>query len=418
MIIALIILGTVLITLLTLNFTRSEKALYHTIKHLYGVADPQFKISLGSLLRPPLLEGNKIIPLVNGKEIFPAMLADIRQAKNSICLETYIYLSGKIGEDFTEALAIQAQNGISVHLTIDWFGSYLIKKNLKRLKNAGVNVQIFHPPRWHTIGRLNNRTHRKLLIIDGQTGYLGGVGIADKWEGNAENPYHWRDTHFRVEGPVVGHLQSSFVDNWIKTSSIVLHGEKYFPKLITKGTTSAQGFSSSAAGGSDSAHLMFLFAIACATKKIIISSGYFVPDRLAINELIAARRRGVDVKILLPGFHNDAKAVKAASRASWGLLLAAGIQIFEYLPTMMHVKSLVIDQNFCSIGSMNFDYRSFHLNYETNLNFFDPEVASELDRQFQLDLQESREVRLKDWQNRSSFQKMSDSFWSLLRTQF
>ncbi len=413
-----IIIATVIATLLALNFTRSEKVLYHCIKHLYGVSDPQFKISIGYLLRPPFLEGNSITPLTNGVEIFPAMLKDIRSAKNSICFETYIYWSGNIGQQFTEALVERANAGIAVHLILDWFGAYRIKKSLQMLKESGAQVQIFHPPRWHTLSRLNNRTHRKLLIIDGLIGYTGGVGIADRWQGNARNPTEWRDTHFRVQGPVVGHLQSSFVDNWIKTSSNVLHGKNYFPELHKQGSSSAQGFSSSAAGGSDSAHLMFLFAIASAKKKILISSAYFIPDKLLINELIAARTRGVEIQIILPGHHTDAKPVQCASRACWGKLLQHGVKFFQFQPTMLHLKIMLIDQLWCTVGSMNFDYRSFHLNFESNLNFFDHELANKLEKQFEMDLAQSLEVKLQDWKNRPFIQKTMDAICSLGRTQF
>ena len=215
---------------------------------------------------------------------------------------------------------------------------------------------------------MNNRTHRKVLVVDGKVGFTGGVGIADAWSGHAQDPDHWRDTHFRAEGPVVAQMQAVFMDNWIKVTGEVLHGAEYFPPLRNAARAAAQMFSSSPEGGSESMQLMYLLAITAAAKSIHLSSAYFVPDDLSLKALVAAARRGVRVQIITPGEHMDAETVRKASRARWGELLEAGVEIFEYQPTMYHCKVMIVDGLWLSVGSTNFDSRSFSLNDEANLN--------------------------------------------------
>ena len=324
------------------------------------------------LLGPPIVDGNRIETLVNGVEIFPSMLTAIRQSKRSITFETYIYWSGSIGQEFAQALADRSRFGVAVHVLLDWIGSMKMDERLLQdMTDAGVQVARYHKPQWWRMAWLNNRTHRKLLVIDGAIGFTGGVGIADQWRGNAEDSKHWRDTHFRVEGPVVAQIQAAFLDNWIKSSGNVLHGERYFPRLQSRGEQSAQMFTSSPTGGTDSMLLMYLMAITAAQRSIYLANAYFVPDDLAINALVAASRRGVKVHIITPGPFIDSEVVRRASRARWGELLEAGVPIAEYQPTMFHVKSMVVDELLVSVGSTNFDNRSFRINDEANLNVFD-----------------------------------------------
>ncbi|MGO4811905.1 phosphatidylserine/phosphatidylglycerophosphate/cardiolipin synthase family protein, partial [Cupriavidus sp. 2MCAB6] len=284
---------TVVVVLLTAaagivayNFIEGEKRIERHLQRLYSIDDPHFERELSVLLGPPVVGGNRYRLLKNGDEIFPAMLSVIRGARKSINFESYIYWSGDVGKDFAEALAERARAGVRVHVLLDWMGSAKIDKaTLDVMTDAGVDLKRYHPVRWYTLGKLNNRTHRKLLIVDGTVGFTGGVGIAPEWTGHAQDPQHWRDTHFQVEGPVVGQMQSVFLDNWIKVSGEVPHGEDYFPVLPRVGQGRAQIFSSSPTGGSESMALMYLLAITAASRSIDLSSAYFVPDDLTLKAL-------------------------------------------------------------------------------------------------------------------------------------
>ncbi|MEO8081057.1 MAG: phospholipase D-like domain-containing protein, partial [Caldimonas sp.] len=263
---ALVIAATIAITLIValvvVNLGSSEKKIERRLERLYPLEDPRFIQELGVMLGPPVLDGNRYRVLQNGDEIFPPMLAAIRGAQQSINFETYIYWSGAIGQAFADALAERARAGIPVHVLLDWVGSAKMHDSLMaEMTSAGVQVQRYHPPHWSHLGKLNNRTHRKLLVVDGRIGFTGGVGIAPEWTGHAQDPDHWRDTHFEVEGPVVAQMQSVFLDNWIKTSGEVLHGPAYFPLPVPAGSGRAQMFSSSPTGGSESMELMYLLSI-------------------------------------------------------------------------------------------------------------------------------------------------------------
>jgi cardiolipin synthase len=245
---------------------------------------------------------------------------------------------------------------VKVHILIDWVGSQKMDEALlKEMQNAGAEIYKYHPPRWYNINRLNNRTHRKILVTDGHVGFTGGVGIADEWGGHAQDKDHWRDTHYRIEGPAVAQMQAAFVDNWLKVSGAVLHGDAYFPALKPAGEHYAQMFMSSQEGGAESMHLMYLLSIAAARKSIDLSMAYFVPDELASDALTAAIKRGVRVRIILPGQNTDTALVRSAGRATWGPFLQAGAQIHEFQPTMYHCKVLVVDGLWVSVGSTNFD---------------------------------------------------------------
>ncbi|HSO44985.1 MAG TPA: phospholipase D-like domain-containing protein, partial [Rhodoferax sp.] len=354
-----------------------ETKIEQRVERVYALEDPRFTNELGVLLGPPFLAGNKVRALLNGDQIFPPMLAAIRGAKVSITFETYIYWSGDIGQAFADALTERARQGVKVHVLLDWVGSAKMDDSmLAAMQAAGVQVRKFHPPHWSHLGRLNNRTHRKLLVVDGRTGFTGGVGIAPQWTGRAQDPAHWRDTHFQVEGPVVAQLQSVFIDNWIKVTGDVLHGPTYFPVLQRMGQEAAQMFSSSPSGGSESMQLMYLLAITAASRTIDLSAAYFVPDALTMRALVDALKRGVKLRIIVPGEHIDSDAVRGASRADWGPLLSAGAIIAEYGPTMYHCKVMIIDGLLTSVGSTNFDNRSFRLNGEATLNIVDKDFAS------------------------------------------
>lgn len=386
---------------LILNLGVGEKKISKQIEPLYSVDDPQFLRTMGVMLGPAIVAGNHAETLQNGREIFPAMLKAVRDARKTISFETYIYWQGLIGRQFVDALTERARAGVKIHVLLDWVGSGKIDAAyLKDMEDAGIEVKRFNRPTWYSFGRVNNRTHRKLLIVDGRIGFTGGVGIADQWSGNAEDPDHWRDTHFRIEGPVVAQMQSAFHDNWVEVSGKVLHGGDYYPALAPAGSHYAQMFTSSPGGGSESMQMMYLLSIAAAAKTIRLSASYFVPDELAVASFTAALKRGVKVQIILPGPVIDTNVVRRASRATWGPLLQGGAEIYEYQPTMFHCKVMVVDEVWTSVGSTNFDNRSFSINDEANLNVYDRDFARTQIRAFEGDLKHSRRITLQEWENR------------------
>jgi cardiolipin synthase len=382
------------------------------IERTYPVRSVQFRRAVGSLLGPQIEDGNRVETLRNGDEIFPAMLAAIRGARRSITFETFVYWEGRVGEQFTEALAERARAGVPTHVVIDWFGSLRIDRKFEqRMKDAGVQLSLYHqlpwynPARWRSIAEVEQRTHRKILVVDGSVGFTGGTGIADLWLGNADAPDHWRDTHFRVTGPVVAQLQSAFMDNWLEGGGELLLGDAYFPKLARSGPYRAQAFKGSAHEATADIELMYRLAINSAKHSIKISSSYFVPDPGTVKALAQAARRGVRVQIIIPGKYQDSAIVKASSPALWGELLKAGVEIHRYQPTMYHCKVLIVDDAFASVGSTNFDNRSFQLNDEVNLNVFDEAFAAQQARIFADDLTRSKPYTYEDWQGRPWFQK-------------
>ncbi len=407
-----------LLLLLLINVWSPRKRLDHQIRSFYSTRDAQFVRVMGSLMGPAILEGNKVTPLQNGREIFPSMLEAIRSAQHTITFETYIYWSGAIGKEFARALTERSRAGVKVHLLLDWLGSRdLDDESIEQMTEAGISIEKFHPLRWYNLARLNNRTHRKILVVDGCIGFTGGVGIADVWKGNAEDPEHWRDSHYRVEGPIVAQLQAAFLDNWHTNSQEVLHSEKYFPLLQPMGECRGQVFRSSPEEGSGSVRLMYMLSIAAATRNLRIAIAYFVPDRLAIALLAEASHRGVRVQIIVPGHHIDTAIVRRASRSKWKKLLKAGVEIYEYQPTMYHCKYMIVDDIWVSVGSTNFDDRSFRLNREANLNVYDAPFAATQIATFEEDLLKSRQVTLSQWSKRPWNERIMEFFASLIETQ-
>ena len=371
----------------------SGKKIREEIQPLYSATAPTFRQAAGSLLSGNFVPGNDIVTLVNGDQIFPAMLSAIRDAKHTINFETYVFWNGDIGRQFTDALAERAAAGVKVNAIFDAQGTNKMgAQNLARLRNVGVDVAKYHTLFWWDIRRYNNRTHRKLLIVDGKTAFIGGVGIADDWAGHAQSPEHWRDNHYKVTGPVVAQLQGIFMDNWLKTRGLVLHGPDYFPPLAPTGSYLAQAFKSSPRQGDIDMHLMYLLGIASAQKTLRIENAYFLPDDKTRNELIAAARRGVRVEILVPGKHIDQQLVRVSSRRHWPAMIKVGVKIYEYQPTMVHVKLMIVDDIFVSVGSGNFDNRSIRLNDEANLDVLDRGFAAGQTRLFEMDKRNSREV--------------------------
>jgi len=420
--VSIVVVTTFLLTtagwLLALNLTLGDKQIDERVETGYSVADPQFRQVMGALLGPPIVNGNRVQALLNGDEIFPSMLDAIRGAQHTITFETYIYWSGTIGREIADALIERARSGVRVHVMLDWWGSEGIEDlPLENMEAAGIEVRRYNPPRLNTLARMNNRTHRKLLVVDGSIGFIGGVGIADPWRGHAQDPQHWRDTHFRVEGPVVTQMQSAFLDNWIAVTGRVPHGTAYLPPLDAKGSHTAQIFTSSPGGGAESAQFMYLMSIAAARSTVRLSMAYFVPDNIAVNTIVAARKRGVRVQMIVPGAHSDRAILRRASRFEWGPLLRAGVEVHEYQPTMYHCKVMIVDELWTSVGSTNFDSRSFSVNDEANLNVHDGGFAREQVAIFERDLKASRRVTLDEWENRPWSDKLLDALAGTLSSQ-
>ncbi|WP_296914458.1 phospholipase D-like domain-containing protein [Polaromonas sp.] len=415
---AVTFLVTLAAVLIAVNFSSGEKKVERELPRLYSTQDPQFLRAMGALLGPGIVGGNLVQELLNGDQIFPPMLAAIRGAQRSITFETYIYWSGDIGREFSSALAERARAGVKVHVLLDWVGSAKIDESfMQEMRAAGVAIRKFHEPSWYNFAQLNNRTHRKLLVADGKIGFTGGVGIAPKWTGAGQDAEHWRDSHFRIEGPAVAQMQAVFMDNWLKVTGQVMHGEAYFPALQAVGKSAAQVFSSSPSGGSESMQLMYQLSITAAERSIDLSSAYFVPDDLTSKALTEALQRGVKIRIILPGEIIDTETVRAASRGSWGPLLRAGAQIYEYQPSMYHCKVMIVDKLLVSVGSTNFDNRSFRLNDEANLNVFDPAFAERQTAVFEDDLRRARQMSYATWADRPLKEKLQERLALLVGSQ-
>ena len=409
---------TALAVVIGLNFATPSKQLERKIEHRYPVSSAQFRREMGVMLGPSILPGNKVTDLQNGAEIFPAMLEAIRGAQHTITFETYIYWEGDVGQWFADALSERARAGVDVNVTIDWVGSVSMDDSqLTEMQDAGVHIERYRPLHWYNLARMNNRTHRKLLVVDGTVGFTGGVGIGDPWQGKAQDPDHWRDMHFRIEGPAVAQMQAAFNDNWIKTTGHILNGVTYFPPIESAGDMPAHLFISSPAGGSESMHLMYLMSIAAAEHSIDLAAAYFIPDDLITNALVAARHRGVRVRVLLPGPETDSDAARIASKAGWGPLLMAGVEISEYQPTMFHNKMLIVDRELVSVGSTNFDLRSFQLNDEASLNVYDRDFAQHMTAVFEADLALGKPYTYESWESRSWTEKFAEKFILPLRSQ-
>jgi cardiolipin synthase len=372
-----------------------EKKIRSEVTPLYSARAPEFRQAMGSVLGPGFIPGNKIVTLVNGDQIFPAMLRAIRGARKSINFETYVYRDGVIGRELAMALAERARAGVKVHAILDAQGTFTMgASNLATLRDAGVEVSKYHSLLWLDPRRFNNRTHRKLLIIDGKTAFIGGAGIADLWTGHAEDPKHWRDNHYQVTGPVVAQMQAIFMENWLKTNGTLLHGNDYFPPLASTGSTPAQAFKSSPRNGEIAIEQMYLLAIASAQKSLLIENAYFLPNEMMRKALVHAAQRGVNVEVIVPGKHIDQKLVRYASRRHYPELVSGGVKLYEYEPTMVHVKLMIVDGIFASVGSANLDNRSIRLNDEANLDVLDSRFAAEQTRLFETDKRRSRPMTL------------------------
>jgi cardiolipin synthase len=405
-------------TLLIVNLIPETRLVRRVIPHEFASSDARFLRSMGAFSNGAISNGNAVQTLVNGDEIFPSMLTAISAARSTINFETYIYWSGKVGYDFARALAAKSREGIEVRVLIDWVGSLPFDEELIRvMTSAGVEFVRFRPVHWYTLDRVNNRTHRKLLIVDGSVAFTGGVGIADKWLGDARNVDEWRDTHYHITGPVVAAFQAAFAENWLEATGETLLGDEFYPPLEASGDLQAQLVVSSQPNGSENMELMFLTAIASAQNHIRIGMAYFVPDDTALKQLVEARERGVEVVVIVPNHLTDVPIVRKGSRHFWGELLRAGVRIYEFQPTMYHPKILIVDDVWTSFGSTNFDERSLRLNDEASLNVYGARFTSTQIDIFEADLERAREISLAEWEARPLSEKVTDWFASTMRSQ-
>ena len=406
------------VALAAVNLAPEPSAIRSIVPHRFDAADPQFDRSMSSYSQGQIFDQNAVQTLVNGDEIFPAMLQAIGGAQSSINMETYIYWSGSVGHRFATALAAKARGGVEVRVLVDWLGSLPFDEDLIQIMtSAGVRFQRYRPIYWYTLDRVNNRTHRKLLIVDGRVAFTGGVGIADNWLGDARNPSEWRDTHYRIEGPSVSAFQAAFAENWLETAGESLQGERFYPRLAGAGKLKAQLILSSQPNGSEDMELMMLAAIGAAKDHLRIGMAYFVPDEIALQQILDARKRGVAVDVIVPNSLTDVPLVRKASRNFWGQLLRAGVRIYEFQPTMYHPKLLIVDDVWASFGSTNLDERSLRLNDEATLNVFGKQFAQTQIDLFNEDLNQSRQVALAEWQARPLTEKVTDWLASRFHSQ-
>lgn len=366
-----------------------------------AVDSPDFLANVAGACGVPVVPGNKLSVLNNGDEIYPAMLQAIAGARKSVTIEAYIYWKGEIGLRLANALAAKRRAGIEVKLLLDAVGSSTIGNEiLKVLKDSGCDVVWFNPLRIRTLGHYNNRTHRKSLIVDGRIAFTGGAGIADHWKGNATDPQHWRDIQVSVEGPAAIGLQTGFAQNWLNTTGELIAGDGYFPRCNEIGDIAVQTILSTPNSGSSAIRIMYYLSIVSAREKIFIANPYFIPDDSAVEILIEAKKRGVDVKVMVAGIYNDMRVSRYSSIHLYGKLLKAGIEIYEYNRTMLHQKTMVVDGVWSTIGTTNFDNRSFALNEESNISVHNRALAKELEDIFFKDLPACEQVTLASWSHR------------------
>ncbi|HEX2059400.1 MAG TPA: cardiolipin synthase [Thermoanaerobaculia bacterium] len=375
--------------------------------------------SIAGLTHSSLEGGNSVEVLQNGDGFFPLLFRDIAAAKESVHIESFIWYDGKLASRLAQLLARKAREGVAVRLLVDGSGGrQLDGAEREMLDKAGVKVAHFHPFRISNLGRLNNRDHRKLMVIDGRIAFIGGHCIADEWLGNAQSRKHYRDTGLRVTGPVVNRLQAVFAENWIEETGEIMAGDAFFPKLAPSGTSIAHVAYTSPDGSVSSVQILYYMAIKAARREILIQNPYLLPEKEAILALEEAVDRGVDVKIMVPSDDaTDSAIVQHASHHHFGTLLKRGVKIYEYDRTLLHQKVIVVDGVWSCVGSTNFDERSFELNDEVSIGVLDPNVAARLRAAFADDLRYAKQRHFEEWQNRSLWHKAVDGVSYLGRAQ-
>ncbi len=396
---------------------RREGGRGYTIDDPPDVAGEGFLRAAESLTQAPISRGNTIELLINGDRIFPCFIETIRSAERTVNLLTYVYWQGDIAEEVAEAVCERARAGVVCRVLLDAVGALKMSGDLiQRMEDCGVAVRRFRPPKPYAFRRVNNRTHRKVLVVDGAVGLTGGVGIAEEGTGDAHDPDDWRDTHVRVRGPVVRGLQGAFAENWLEATGEVIAGEDDLPELERVGDGAAMQVIRSTAGvGDTNVETLYYLAIAAARGTIDLTSAYFAPRPAFLAALADAAGRGVRVRLLVPGPAIDKDVVRHAGRATYGQLLEAGVRIWEYRPTMLHAKSLVVDGAWSVVGAANFDNRSFQLNDEAVLAVQDADFAAALTEAFDADIRVSDEVDLDGWRHRPITERLREKGARLLR---
>lgn len=407
-----ILFWTAVVVSVVLLLAQDQETL--TIRSAVSAEDTRHAAYLAAIVGADVTTGNKVTVLTNGDQIFPPMLAAIRGARRRISFETYIFNSeSAIAEEFTSALEQAAQRGVRVNLVLDAVGSSSVSDaHLARLRGAGCVVALFNSPSWYNLEEVNYRTHRKILVVDGEVGFTGGVGVDDHWKGNARNKDEWRDTQFEIRGPLARLLEGGFYENFVET------GGEVTPELdepVRSDDPEGASFlvRSSPTGGANDLKRLYLLAIGSARRTIDITTPYFVPDESIIWSLHDAVGRGVRVRLLVEGDITDAMPVKYASRHFYDRLLTEGLEIHEYAPTMMHTKAMVVDGVWSMFGSANFDNRSLELNDELNVAVTGRDLARRLTEDFEHDIKSARRLELDAWRARSLLLKTREQFWSL-----
>jgi cardiolipin synthase len=391
------------------------KQITKPIESVQAVSEPAFRETMGEVLQTPFVGGNRIAALLNGDQIFPAMLQAIAQAQATITLENWSWGSGYLSDRFIEALSERARAGVKVHVILDALGGVPLRKaDRERMLRAGVEW-VDYNSLWN-LCRIYHRTHRKLLIVDGKIGFTGGICISDDWLGDAHSPRHWRDNQYQIEGPLVAQMQHVFMENWYESRKVYLTGDGYFPRLAPAGPSWAQCYITGPKDRNQGARAVFLHTIASARKSIRLAHSYFLPDKLMIQELLAARRRGVQIEIITPGII-DWNVVRRASHTRFGELLRAGIQFYEYQPALYHCKVMIVDDIWVTFGSGNFDDRSFYINDEANINVWDPDFARQQVTWFEADKAHSHRVLWEEFRRRPIWIRFLEQFAGLFRSQ-
>ena len=397
----------------------SPKQTVYELPHDFTVNEATFLPS--ALPGATMTSGNRIELLENGDAIFPAMLAAISSARKTVNFEAYIFWSDEVGTRFRDALAERAMHGVAVRVLLDAIGSpgqRMKAGDVDVMRQAGCQVEFFHSTKPWMLWVFNHRNHRRVLVVDGTLGFTGGVGFADPWRGNADSKERWRDTQVRVEGPAVRGLQRAFQENWSEVTGEALVGDEFFPALPQAGTSSVAVVPSSPLAAMSGAGRVYSISLAAAAKEIWIANSYFLPDDATAGLLVAAVKRGVDVRVIVPSDEqSDVPVTKAAGRSSFGPLLDGGVKIFEYQPTMFHLKTMVVDGVFSTVGSANFDERSFHLNEEINLFVYDGAFAGQMKESFRRDLSRCRPYTHTMWKGRSLKKRVTEWLVTPIRSE-
>jgi cardiolipin synthase len=396
---------------------RRESGHGYDLRGRLDVRSEEFQWAAEALTGAPVSWGNDAELLINGDRIFPRYLEAIRGAEHTVCLLTYVYWRGDIAQEVADALCERAAAGVECNVIIDAVGGLkLEKETLQQMMDGGVRVSRFRPPKLYAARRLNNRTHRKILVVDGRIGLTGGVGIAEEWTGDAQDPDHWRDTHVRVEGPVVRGLFGAFAENWLEATGEVLVGRGYLPELPEEADGGPMMVVRSSAGvGDTNVEALYYLAIAAARESLDITAAYFVPRPAFTEALQDCAERGVRTRVLVPGPNIDKPPLWVAGRAAYDDLLAAGVEMYEYQPTMLHAKSMTVDGVWSSVGSVNFDNRSFQLHDEATLCVTSERFAAQLREQFERDLEASERIDGKRWERRGGIQRAVETSFKFAR---